>query len=45
LNGFTYNETENHQVELNRMCVLELNNIPDIGSQNAIASLQQLRLA
>ena len=43
-NGTT-SETENHQVELPAVTMLELNIIPDISGGNAFASLAQLRLA
>ena len=39
------NETEDHQVELPAVTVLELSIIPDISGGNALASLAQLRLA
>ena len=38
-------ETEDHQVELPAVTVLELSIIPDISGGNAFASLAQLRLA
>ena len=38
-------ETEDHQVELPAVTVLELNIIPDIRRGNALASLAELRLA
>lgn len=41
----TSSETEDHQVELPAVTVLELIIIPDIGGKDAIASLAQLRLA
>jgi hypothetical protein len=41
----TTNEMEDHKVELPAVTVLELNIIPDISGGNAIASLEQLRLA
>jgi hypothetical protein len=39
------NETEDHQVELPAVTVLELSIIPDVSGGNALASLSQLRLA
>jgi len=41
----TTSETEDHQVELPAVTVLELSIIPDISGGNATASLAQLRLA
>jgi hypothetical protein len=38
-------ETEDHHVELAAVTVLELSVIPDISGGNAVASLEQLRLA
>jgi hypothetical protein len=38
-------EKEDHQIDLPAVTVLELNIIPDISGENAIASLAQLRLA
>jgi hypothetical protein len=38
-------ETEDHQVDLSSVTVLELNIIPDISGGNSIASLAKLRLA
>ena len=38
-------ETEDHHVELPAVTVLELSITPDIGGNNALASLAQLRLA
>ncbi len=41
----TTSETEDHQVELSAVTVLELSIIPDISGGSAIASLARLRLA
>jgi hypothetical protein len=41
----TTRETEDHHVELPAVTVLELRIIPDISGGNALASLEQLRLA
>jgi hypothetical protein len=41
----TTGETEDHQVELSAVTVLELSIIPDIRGGNAFASLAQMRLA
>ena len=38
-------ETEDYQVDLPDMTVLELSIIPDIGGRQGLASLAQLRLA
>jgi hypothetical protein len=41
----TTEETEDHQVDLPNVTVLELIINPDIGNQNAIASLAKWRIA
>lgn len=41
----TTSETEDHQVELPAVTVLELNITPNIGGGNALASLAHMRLA
>lgn len=38
-------ETEDHHVELPAVTVLELNIIPEISGEKAVASLEQMRLA